>query len=298
MPHRWIPSLSAMSLAEIEKQCVEQLKQKKDIKELITLRGQLQNELAAERRSLPHRRAEAEREVNALSARLTEEVGLHLGEKRLAQALKHPAQILLPTKDDKGKDIAASLEQYEPWKGLRGALGKLTESHERREMRSRLETAKENYLGHLEGEVKACAGYHRALQSITKDCYELSGGYGYSFPAASALPAGKIAEIRAYAVRQPDGIAKPWLNQCAQAQALLDDWNAKPYRERESAERVLPQSEDRERTEIIQREMREKRQERWVPLPPSVVVSRELPEPVVPERTDRNKTSRSGRGGR
>lgn len=336
MPHRWVSPLRGMSLAGVEQQITERLRQKKDSKDLSALREQLRHELAVERHRLPHKRAEAESEATALNARviqevavrealglpppqghfkeehlhelmnhaavardtplleriykiereqtigaaratsdpesirrleekyaglkLTAEVCLHQDERALLWAQQHSIAILLPARDKQGKDIAVSLGQYEARKGLRGALGKLGEGQERREMRSRLETVKETYLGHRGSEVEAQVVYHRALQAIVKDCHELSRGYGYHTLAAPALPAERIAEIRAYALKQPEGIAKPWLKGCVQAQALLESWTAQPYRVRESAEKITSQSEGRESAEKVEKQVQEMRQ--------------------------------------
>jgi hypothetical protein len=376
MAHQWVSPVSGRSLRGVEHEIKDKLKQKKGFTDLGTLREQLQNELAEERRSLPHRRAEAEAEVKALSARLagelsarrdrgisapaarfTEqqlheliehaetsrdtglleriykiesdqamgnaqatgdpeiirrleekyaglklkaEVGLRQSEKSLAWAHQHSTEILLPARDTHGKDIAVSLDQYEPQKGLRGVLEKLTDRQGRREMRSRLETVKDTYLAHRASEVKTQAAYLRALRVVAKDCHELSRGYGYPAPAAPALTTKEIADIRAYAVSQPEGIGKPWLQQCGQAQALLDNWNAKPYRARKSADKTTPQAEERDRTEKIQQELQEQRQrqERMEPIPLRVVVPREPPISLGRERSDPDAPKRGGRWGR
>jgi hypothetical protein len=375
MPHRWVSPVSGTSLRGLELEIKERSEQKKDFTDLGTLREQLQKELAVERRSLPHRRAEAEAEVQALSARLADdmsarkaagmtlpvaqfsekhlnelmgyaepsrdrqlleriyniesgqamddaqasgdpriirrleekytglklkaEINLHRDEKLLAWERKHESKLLLPTRDKEGRDIAHSLAEHEPRKGLRGALGKLIESQGQRELRERLEAAKESYLQHREGEVETGSAYGRTLGSLTKNCHELSREFGWQAPAAPALSIKEIAEIRAYAVRQPEGIAKPWLKQCVEAQSLFDNRDAKSYRAREGADETTPRPEERERREQIQKELEERRRtlERMVPVPSRVVVPRESPSSIAREKNDPDKPNRGGRRG-
>jgi hypothetical protein len=232
--------------------------------------------------------------------KLEADVTLHQGKSSLAWEQKHPTQIMLPAKDENGKDITTSLDDWHPGKGIKGALRKMTESREHREFREKLEATKDSYLHHRSQRVERQAAYCETLRIITRNCRQLGREYGFHTPAAPDLTLEKIKEIRDYAVKQSWGVRDPWLRECTQAQALQNDRKALASQSRQT-NAAPSQPPDPTREERIQKQLAESRaqQERMVRVPLRNPANQDRQSnPIDPNRGERNQTRPNGGRGR
>lgn len=141
----------------------------------------------------------------------------------LARATKEPDKTPLPATDEAGRDTVATLEQAGTRKGIRGALGRLVESGERRRLREQLLVTQEAYLGHLRADAQGRAAFHKAAREIVQDCRELSRGFNYYTPAVPELSPDKIQEARDHAVTRTGSEREGWLTACTQSQKLKNE---------------------------------------------------------------------------
>lgn len=232
--------------------------------------------------------------------KLEAQVNQHRGETSLARAQKHSTEIMLPTKDDSGKDIAMSLDALQPGKGIKGALRKITESREHREFREKLKAKKGLYLLHLSQGVERQAAYCETLRAITGNCRELSREYGYHTPSAPAIGLEKIKELRDYAAKQPGSVSNHWLRECARAEDLLRGGKAFTSQTRHGHDVAL-QSKDPVREEKSRKQIEEARaqQERMVRVPTSIPLSQERHSTLSDQnRDEQTRTRPKGGGGR
>jgi hypothetical protein len=141
----------------------------------------------------------------------------------LGRAMKEPDKTPLATTDEAGRDTAATLEQVGTRKGIRGTLGRLVESGDRRRHREQLLETKEAYLSHLHADAEGREAFHKAAQEIMRECRDLSRGFDYYTPAVPELSPDKIREARDHAVTRTGSEREGWLTACTQSQKLKDE---------------------------------------------------------------------------
>jgi hypothetical protein len=181
----------------------------------------------------------------------------------LTQATKEPDKTLLPVTDETGRDAVATLEQAGTRKGVRGTLGRLFESGERRRLREQLLEAKDAYLGHLRADVKGREAFRDAAREIVRECRELGMKFEYYAPAVPELSPEKIEEVRDYAGTQTGARSERWKADCTQSQKLKDERELAAVaasRAATTVEIVLPGATTGEdRSELIRREIEDHR---------------------------------------
>lgn len=239
-------------------------------------------------------------EERYVGLKLEAQVNQHRAESSLARAQKDSTGIMLPAKDEKGRDIATSLDAWHPGKGIKGALRKLAESREHREFREKLEATKGSYLSHLGQRVERQADYCETLRVITDNCRKLSHVYGFDTPAAPSLDLEKIKDLRDYALKQQGGVSNPWLRECARAEDLLRSGKTLTAQTRQSHD-VASQLPDPAREEKIRKEIEEARakQERMVRVPTSRPLNQGRDSNLIERnRDEQTRTRPKGGGGR
>jgi hypothetical protein len=141
----------------------------------------------------------------------------------LDRATKEPDKMPLATTDEAGRDTVATLEQAGTRKGIRGTLGRLVESGERRRLREQLLGTKETYLNHLHADSEGREAFLKAAREIMRECRDLSRGFDYHTPAVPELSPEKIREARDHAVTRTGSERESWLTACTQSQKLKDE---------------------------------------------------------------------------
>jgi len=141
----------------------------------------------------------------------------------LDRATKAPDKTPLAATDEAGRDTVATLEQAGMRKGIRGTLGRLVESSDRRRLREQLLEKKEAYLSHLRADSEVREAFHKVAREIMRECRELGRGFNYYTPAVPDLSPEKIQEARAHAVTRTGSEREGWLTACAQSQKLKDE---------------------------------------------------------------------------
>lgn len=240
-------------------------------------------------------------EEKYVGLKLEAEVHQHRAESSLTWAQEYPTKIMLPTKDDKGRDIVTSLDAWHHGKGIKGALRKMTESRDHREFREKLEATKDSYLLHQTRRLEKQTAYLEALRAITSNCRELSRACGFRTPSSPELTPEKIQEIRDYAVKQSHGVRGQWLRECTQAQELLNDRQALAYQSRQSDEVVPSEPYDPTSVEKIRKQIAEGRaqQERMIQAPVRNTVNPERQNiPIDPNREGQTPPRSEGARGR
>lgn len=141
----------------------------------------------------------------------------------LDRATKEPDKTPLAATDESGRDTVATLEQAGTSKGIRGTLGRLVESGERRRLREQLLETKEVYLNHLHADSEGRESFHNVAREIMRECRDLSRGFDYHTPAVPELSPEKIREARDHAVTRTGSEREGWLTACTQSQKLKDE---------------------------------------------------------------------------
>jgi hypothetical protein len=141
----------------------------------------------------------------------------------LDRATNEPDKTPLAATDEAGRDTVATLEQAGTGKGIRGTLGRLVESGERRRLREQLLETKEVYLNHLHADSEGREAFLKAAREIMRECRDLTIGFDYHTPAVPELSPEKIREARDHAVTRTGSEREGWLTACTQSQKLKDE---------------------------------------------------------------------------
>jgi uncharacterized protein with GYD domain len=336
-PYRWVSPTHKVTLAELEAQIGDGLRRGQDVRGLEDLKRQVQDEVAAERASIPLRRKEAEDEARSLKERVTaeaaarERMGLKMPDAmmtpgdlremvRCAEASRDPALLrtvyeielgqalrdehltgdgshvrrleekyagvelkaevnadramrflsaeaknldktLLPALHEARRDIALTLEQARPRRGVRGVIGKLVETAAHRRFREQLAETREAYFQHLRSEVAGREAFCEAAGAIRLESCEKGRNFGYYTPARPELTRGEIQEIRDHAVKQTGWKREEWLSACTAEQRLADERDDAAWKPVKTVEVLSPSQASQERFDQIRKEIEAKRAE-------------------------------------
>lgn len=232
-------------------------------------------------------------EEKYLGLALKAEVSFDQSQKSLKRAISDPEKIMLPAQDQRGRDIAISLEQVQPQKGVKGIFRKLTEGREQRQFREQLESTKERFISHLKSESDTKKAFSESACAVVNECRVRSRELGFYWQAAPALERHEIQEIRDYTVKQQSGPRTRWLTACTQAQQLCDDREAAPLSSRKIILGADSECSEIARREVIQKDIESQRdrQQRMQRAPPR------LSNPETPERSSRQRSGPNRGGG-
>ncbi|HYG78814.1 MAG TPA: hypothetical protein VD861_00420 [Pyrinomonadaceae bacterium] len=229
------------------------------------------------------------------------EVRADRSQQSLSSATRDPEKLVLPAKDEAGRDIALTLGEAGPQKGVPGLLKKIIEGRASRLLREQLLKAKAAHLSYLRSDSAGRKEFHEAAKGIARECREIGRQFGLHTPAVPALSREDIAEIRDDA-RKMTGARRDRLFAVAtQAQRLSDEKAASAVPQKRSIEVFLPNRPGSSPTESPQEAIaRERaRQERLSRAPAVSQVERERPLDPARERNERPPETRPrGSGGR
>jgi hypothetical protein len=189
------------------------------------------------------------------------EVSADSGRQFLAAQAKNPEKTLLPALDETGRDVALTLEQAGPQKGLRGVISKVVETAAHRRFREQLAETKETYFRHLRSGVEGRETFYEAARAIKLECRERGREFGYRAPAVPELTRGEIQEIRDHAVKQTGAKRERWLSACTGAQRLADERDAAAWQSAKTVEVAAPGLTEQQRSNMIRKEIETKRAE-------------------------------------
>lgn len=192
---------------------------------------------------------------------LRAEVSDDSGRQFLAAQAKNPEKTLLPAFDETGRDVALTLEQAGPRKGIRGVIGKVVETAAHRRFREHLAETKEIYFRHLRSDVEGRETFHEAARAIRLECRERGRDFSYHAPAAPELTRAEIQEIRDHAVKQTGAKRDRWLSACTGAQRLADERDAAAWQPAKTVEVAAPGLTEQQRSDTIRKEIETKRAE-------------------------------------
>lgn len=210
---------------------------------------------------------------------LMAEVRADRSRRAISAATRNPAKIVLPAKDEAGRDLALTLEQVGMQKGVTGLLKKIVEGREGRRLREQLIEAKDAHLNYLCSDSAGRTAFQAAAQEIARECRERSGQFGYRVPAVPALSREEIAEVRDNARFLTGGRRERWFAVATQSQRMADERDATTIPQRKSVEIFLPNGPDRSLAGAARQEITQERarMERLIPAPSRIPVERERP---------------------
>jgi hypothetical protein len=192
---------------------------------------------------------------------LKAEVNADSDRQFLAAQDKNPERTLLPALDETGRDVALTLEQAGPRKGVRGVISKVVETAAHRRFREQLAETKEAYFRHLRSGVEGQETFHGAARAIRQECREKGRDFGYHAPAAPELTRAEIQEIRDHAVKETSAKRERWLSACTSAQRLADERDAAAWQPAKTVEVFAPGLTEQQRSDMIRKEIETKRAE-------------------------------------
>lgn len=211
--------------------------------------------------------------------------------------VKNPEKTLLPAFNEAGCDVAITLIQASPRKGVRGVISKIVETATHRRFREQLAETKEAYFRHLRSDVAGREMFYEATRALRLECLERGKEFGYRAPARPALTRGEIQEIRNYAVKQTGANRERWLSACTGAQRLEDERDAAAWQPAKKVEVSAPGLTAQQRSDLIRKEIETKRAEaNDYQRVSRTVVDRDRQDSHKPRERDSRGPGRSGGG--
>jgi hypothetical protein len=198
-------------------------------------------------------------EEKYVGVELKAEVSADSGRQFLTAQAKNPEKTLLPALNETGRDVALTLEQAGPQKGIRGVFSKVVETAAHRRFRELLVETKETYFRHLRSGVEGRETFREVARAIKLECRERGREFGLRAPAVPELTRAEIQEIRDYAVKQTGANRDRWLSACTGAQRLADERDAAAWQPAKTVEVAASGLTAQQRSEMIRKEIETER---------------------------------------